>query len=205
MLPTGQGVCLNADKLERIERGQNRLVLYPLNPDYKLLEPGRFARWLQSIGFIRNVEANQIETGEMGPGEHFMRLLTFVGCSPAVGSGNQENAYNNYSVEIVSSAENKILISGNRVRSPFCPKCGVHKKEMLAAETIRLQENKPVWACPECGVLVPIENINWRKKLAVASHYITVNGVFEGEVIPADKFLDDLGRETGIAWSYCYC
>lgn len=134
-----------------------------------------------------------------------MRHLTFVGCSPSVATGANPATYNNYSIDLITTNDNLTIIAGDRVRSPVCPTCGRRAEGKLAADGIGILENQVIWICPECELTTPIENINWQNKLAVATHYIEVNGVFEGEVIPADKFLKALEEETGIGWSFCYC
>jgi len=195
---------LNNHRLEKIAPGKNRLVLYPLSPEYKVPDSDQFAEFLVQSGFIAGLTGAQAFQG-LRPGELFMRHLTFVGCSPSVSTDKSSDTYNAYSVDLIIMNNNLTIISGDRVKSPACPQCGERAKGSLAADGIRIQENRVAWTCPECKAVTPVEKINWRNRLAVATHYIEVDGVFEGEVIPADKFLQALAGQTGIEWNYCYC
>jgi hypothetical protein len=195
---------LSSNRLDKIAPGKNRLVLYPLAPRYRIPSPGHFAGFLVQSGFVAGLPVGKSFQG-LQPGENFMRHLTFVGCSPSVASDENLATYNNYSIDLIATNDNLTIIAGDRVKSPMCPICGRRAEGKLAADGIRILENQVIWICPECEANTPVENINWRNKLAVATHYIEVKGVFEGEVIPADKFLKALAEQTGIGWSYCYC
>jgi rubredoxin len=195
---------LSDNGLGRIAAGKDRLVLYPLDPAYRLPSPEHLAGFLVRCGFVAAPARGEVDT-LMRPGENFMRRLTFVGCSPSVAMDENSGAYNNYSVRIIAPNNGLTIIAGNRVKSPVCPVCNRRAEGRFAADSIRKLHNQIAWVCPECEAIIPVEKINWRKKLAVASNYLEINGVFEGECIPADKFLQDLANETGIEWSYCYC
>lgn len=188
-----------------IGTGQNRLVLYPLDQSYRVQDPKGLVQHLQSIGFVETVVSKTGNSGQLLPGSNFMRHLTFLGCSPSVGSGNQRLSYNNYSVLIDTSSDSRRVIAGRRVKSPSCSACSNKGSHVQIAEAFRLLDDNVVWACPVCNAARPVDTINWHNKLAVATHFIVVNGVFEGEAIPADKFLDQLGTVSGVTWSYCYC
>ena len=141
----------------------------------------------------------------MQPGEHFMHHLSFVGCSPSITTDDDPDTYNRYSVEVVTSNNYLTLIVGDRIKSPVCPVCTKCTGEVLATDEITIVANRVTWICPQCAAVVPAGKLKWRNKLAVAKDYIQVNGVFEGEVIPGDKFLKHLASETGSEWFYCYC
>jgi len=150
---------------------------------------------LQAIGLL---EANH-------PGPEFMKLLTFMGCSPSVGSGEQDGDYNNYSIELCAQNSDMVLLARSRLRAPVCPRCGQRDSEALAVDQVEDKEGVAVWHCPACCVEQPVAAINWRHRLAVATDYIVIHGVHDGEVIPADRLLEHLDKVTGTGWSYCYC
>jgi len=196
---------LSGKNFHRIATGKNRLVLYPLDPDYRISSPERFAGFLVSCGFVDELSPGEESLEQMRPGENFMKLLTFVGCSPSVATDKHPNPYSNYSVEIVALNSGLTIIASNRAKSPVCPACGKSSQDVLAADSVTRVGDQIAWTCPECGAGTPIEKINWRNKLAIATDYLQINGVFEGESIPADNFLQALYGETGTKWSYCYC
>ena len=180
-------------------------MLFPVDPAFRISNPGQLVQVLISIGFVVTPSKGKNNNSPVQPGEHFMRLLSFVGCSPSIASGENPETYNNYSVDVIASNNHLTLIAGDRIKSPVCPVCNKRTGEVLGVDEITIENNRVSWICPQCEAVVPVEKIKWRNKLAVAKDYIQINGVFEGEVIPADKFLQDLANKTGIEWSYCYC
>jgi hypothetical protein len=196
---------LSKSRLTRIAKGDNRLVLFPIDPAYRVSKPDQLIRLLVTSGFVVDPSAGGDTKAPMAPGENFMRHLIFVGCSPSVANAENPDSYNNYSVEVITSNNHLTLFAGNGIKSPVCPECTRSTGEVLATEEITVVNNRVAWVCPKCKAAVPVEKIKWRNKLAAAKDYIQINGVFEGEVMPGDKFLHDLEKETGTEWSYCYC
>jgi len=201
-----QGYCLNIlcaelqnSTLKKIEPGQNRLILYPETDAVRQEYTGMLAAELLDSNFVSEILEN-----DMSPGTDFMKLLTFVGCSPVVAANEDPVSYNKYSIRIVSSVD-PVIITSNRLRSPLCPVCGTAHENSTAADSIERAGDHFNWVCQACSAAIPVDEINWRNKLAIASSYIQINGVFEGESIPADKLLDRLAVRTGVPWSYCYC
>lgn len=189
----------------RIGEGKDRLVLFPVDPAFSISNPDRLIRVLVSSGFVIAPSQGGNNRAPMQPGENFMRLLSFVGCSPSIAADENPGSYNNYSIEVITSNNYLTLLAGYQTRSPVCPVCAGRTGEVLSAGEISIENNQVTWSCPQCKAIVPVEQIKWRNKLAVAKDYLQINGVFEGEVVPGDKFLKDLENETGIGWSYCYC
>lgn len=196
---------MSKSRLTRIGKGNNRLVIFPIDPAFQVSKPDQLIRLLVTSGFVVDPSAGGNNKAPMKPGEHFMRHLIFVGCSPSVATTENPDSCNSYSVEAITSNNHLTLIAGNRIKSPVCPECSRSTGEVLVTDEITIVNNRVTWVCPQCEAAVPVEKIKWRNKLAVAKDYIQINGVFEGEVIPGDKFLHELENETGTEWSYCYC
>ena len=196
---------MSKSRLTRIEKGNNRLVLFPVDPAFRISDPDQLIRLLVNIEFVVDPSKKGSIKTSLEPGEHFMRHLIFVGCSPSVATAENPDSCNSYSVEAITSNNHLTLIAGDRIKSPVCPECTRSTGEVLATDEITVINNRVTWICPQCEAAVPVEKIKWRNKLAVAKDYIQINGVFEGEVIPGDKFLHELENETGAEWSYCYC
>lgn len=173
---------------------RNRLVIYHLDTLGREIDSGLLQQHLQQIGFAQD--------GNPGPG--FMRLLTFMGCSPSLGSGNPANDYNRYSVEYCFGNRERVLITTSRVKAPPCPGCG-QKSDAPVIDLVEDQSGKTVFRCPRCKASIPIQEIKWRHRLAEATDFIVVHGVFEGEVVPSDGLLDQLAEVSRVSWSYCYC
>lgn len=185
--------------LKNIKNGRDRLILHPLDPFALSNSKTKLDALLNACQFT-----SKNSSGELVPGPAFMRLLTFVGCSPSVAGADDHGEYNQYSITIETASE-PVIIASTKIKSPECIVCHEKDRASRAVECIIQESDTIYWVCPACNERIELGDINWRNKLAVASSWIQVNGVFEGESLPSDKFLDLLKSETGTEWSYCYC
>lgn len=151
---------------------KNQLVIYPLDVNYKIADAVRFTNFLRDTGFISADPGLAGGSEGFEPGALFMKLLTFVGCSPTVGSATESSAaedksYNKYSIEIDINSSKPRLISNPRTRSPVCPKCGKQEKNALAGERLQIKADSVLWACPACNTERLVTNINWLLRLTI--------------------------------------
>ena len=160
---------------------------------------------LQALGFIDatlNIEGKT----HYRPGEEFLSLMTFLGCSPVVALGEPGLTGEDFChVAFEGPAEQTQFIGGKNVKEPRCPKCG-HRysawQELLGA----WETDKANYCviCPDCGSELPLTALKWRQCAGFGRYFIKVWGIFEGEAVPSDRLLDALQQHTGTAWSYFY-
>ncbi len=192
-------------------QSKNQLVIYPLDPQYQVQNAGNLGRTLTSIEFVVDDASTRNGLNNYLPGDRFMKYLVFLGCSPSIednqtiASDQDPGNYNNYHVEIDCTANEPVVVYGPRLRAPVCPACNQQDKQALVSDGICMNTGLAQWECSMCSAKTPIQDINWRHRLAIATHFITVFGVFEGEVVPADELLRIIADKTGVEWSYCYC
>lgn len=185
----------------------NLLILHPKSPDALPGDVQGMITMLQQLEFIDAPITFQ-GNSHYRPGEEFLSLMTFLGCSPVVSLGEPGLTGEDFChVSFEGPTEEQTqFIGGNNVKQPRCPKCG-HRfsawPELVSAwETDR--ENYRL-SCPDCGSELRLTALKWRQCAGFGRFFIKVWGIFEGEAVPSDRLLDALQRHTGTPWSYFYC
>lgn len=135
-------------------------------------------------------------------GERFMRLVTFMGCSPYLRM-EPENEQDKDFCHLRFSADHTDLVfrSGKNTRPPNCPNC----KQRLTAWPEMMQQ----WTqqghchCPECHSEVDPTALRWRQNAGFGRFFIEIFSVFPSEAIPSPELLQALQDEDG-EWGYFY-
>lgn len=140
------------------------------------------------------------------PGEFFLELISFLGCSPHVRLAPEEN-HPFCSVEIITSIHQPKFLGSHHpdIRPPRCPKCRtpvLHWERLVALwqqgdDTVR-------WDCPTCCESFALTAIHWRRRAAFASSFVIIHNIFDGEAVPSEKLLNFFEDASGTAWDYCY-
>ncbi|MCP3670730.1 MAG: hypothetical protein GY814_09920 [Gammaproteobacteria bacterium] len=172
-----------------------KLILYtgdtsPAPPAIELLTQS--LQELELIGHPIDSEANSFL-----PGDSFLQLISFVGCSPNICLTPQtESDFS--SVTIRGPFLQPQLIWDRNCRPPRCPGC-----------------NKPIpdWEksfngstlnCMRCGTESEAGDINWGRYAGYGRMFIEINNVFPGEATPVDLLFNRLKGETGVEWRYFF-
>lgn len=192
----------------------NQLVIYVQPNQSRQLLTSESAQALKlllvELGFIQN--RNSTCANEFiacyPPGDHFFNLLSFVGCSPVVNTGAEDNRACGImpKIEIALSdiSPQPIFLYGKNTRVPKCSACA----KPIADWTTQVAPAKPVTAaslnCKQCGCDTAIETINWGKYACLTQFYITINGVYPREAIPSDSFISELEQKISGKVAYCF-
>lgn len=178
-----------------------RLILFPDDaqspiPDQKLLFDG-----LQSAGLV-GVPSNR-DANIYCPGDQFMRLLTFLGCSPTVSMADESNDNdnpNNYYIELAEPTQDISVLQDDREFSPRCPQCGKSNSQWHSP----LTSAASIYRCNECGMQAKAHEWDWRRHLGFGRTWLNIWGVHDGEAVPSEKLLELLEKLTGFVWNYAY-
>ena len=183
----------------------NLLILHPKAPDASPDDHDSLIAMLQSLDFLDAAFEFEGRT-HYRPGEDFLQLMTFLGCSPVVALGEPGLTGDDFChVAFDGPAPETRFVGGRNVKPPRCPACG-HRYEQW-------QELVSVWeadregyrlTCPDCGSEKTLPAIKWRQCAGFGRFFIKVWGIFEGEAVPSDRLLDALQHHTGMAWTYFY-
>ncbi len=139
------------------------------------------------------------------PGDEFMMLITFMGCSPMIFSGDTSEGGEQYChIAIEGPLQAPQYIVGDNIKVPRCPGCG-HRFDDWNALLDEWQGNPDKEInCPGCGENYPVTNLRWRKCTGFGRFFIKVWGIFESEAVPSPNLLSLLKKVSGVEWQHFY-
>lgn len=139
------------------------------------------------------------------PGDRFLQLITFLGCSPVVALGQPGPTGEDFChIALVGPGPVPRFYAGTNVKPPRCPGCGYRAEDWPAAVAAWEQDHSARWRCPVCGREYHAPELKWRQCAGFARFFIEIYGVFEGEAVPGEELLDGLKVSTGMGWTYFY-
>lgn len=182
---------------------ENILVLVPRDFDAIPEDPALLLQTLRDERFIADsIEVN----GEKHyrPGEEFMMLITFLGCSPMIASGEMDGGEQYCHIAIEGPLQQPQFLSGDNIKVPRCPKCGHrHDDWQVLIEQWR-EEPHGSFPCAGCGELISATELRWRKCAGFGRYFIKLWGIFESEAVPSPNLLAVLKKCSGIEWQHFY-
>jgi hypothetical protein len=134
------------------------------------------------------------------PGQRFLNLIMFLGCSPRVSLAPQQDGEGQPVCRLLLRRYSDVQCLSSLHRPDVrCPHCKIAAKvnEDIAHNTQYL--------CAGCGVSVPVSDLDWRRAAGFGRFFLEVTGIFPHEAVPSDKLLDTLRRYAGVPWRYFYC
>ncbi len=183
---------------------ENLLVLTPVSFDDSPDDQSALLTMLKEEQFIG--EAVQVK-GEQHfrPGENFMMLITFLGCSPMIACGEMDSSGEQYChIAIDGPLEHPRYLVGDNIKIPRCPTCG-HRFDNWQQLLEQWQERPDSESvCPGCGEYHSVTRLRWRKCAGFGRFFIKVWGIFESEAVPSPNLLARLKEVTGREWLHFY-
>lgn len=182
---------------------RNRLVLFPQQADSQPVLSVVIIDQLSELGLI----GKSLQPGESTylPGPEFMRLITFLGCSPVVSMGERgegdNDGPNQYFIEVSDVNDSVVAICGVNKTVPYCPECR-HKPP---GRNVSDDAVDTVLSCDQCGFESSLYLWDWHHQAGFGRHWISIQGVHEGEAAPGEKLLNTLHKLSGLAWNYAWC
>jgi hypothetical protein len=181
----------------------NLLVLHPKDPNHTV-DPDLLRERLQRLGLAGETIVFEGEE-HLRPGERFLELITFLGCSPVVSLGEPGltgEEFCHLQVGAPSSAPR--LLSGTNLKPPRCRHCRQRVEAWEALHRSALKNPTVAWRCPACDKASPALALDWRRCAGAARQFLTIWGVFESEAVPGDELLGALEQTGGAPWDYFY-
>lgn len=183
---------------------ENLLVLAPSSSTDSPSDPESLIAMLQQEQFLG--EAITVNGAQhYRPGEEFMMLITFLGCSPMIATGEMESSGEQYChIAVEGPFDAPRYLVGDNIKVPRCPKCG-HRfddwRELL--ETWQGDPEAKI-SCPDCAEEISPPHLRWRKSAGFGRFFIKVWGIFESEAVPSPNLLALLKKTTGLEWQHFY-
>jgi hypothetical protein len=187
----------------------HKLILHPREPERVPQDLGALRRTLEKLGFI----GREIRLGgalHYLPGEHFLQLVTFLGCSPSVAleppdgfpqgdAGPTGVTFCHVRIE-ESVSEVPRFIAGTDALAPRCPRC----RSVLDRLRPMQQGAREIWSCPSCGHGTPLWALDWRQRAGFARFAIEIWNIHPFEAVPSDPLLAALSRTSRGEWEFFY-
>jgi hypothetical protein len=192
----------------------HKLVLYPAHVDSPPVGDAALLAALQAIGLAAAPACHDPASGYRA-GEHFLQLVTFLGCSPAIEleppadpvECERACASGNLCHIRLSAVENRIRFRADS-RLPAAPRCPQCRKtedrwpDLIERWRVDPRENR--WACRECAYRGRLFDLNFRHRGAFGHSFIDIWGIHPAEAVPGEVLLTTLGEFSGGDWSYMY-
>ncbi|MCW8828768.1 MAG: hypothetical protein OQK94_06905 [Gammaproteobacteria bacterium] len=181
-------------------------LLYLCPKEFNTVPPDipALASALQQIGFLGDTLDFHGEE-HYRPGEEFLTLVTFLGCSPVIAMGEPGKTGEEFChIALDGPIDKPRFIGGDNIKIPRCPSCG-HRFETWQ-ELIEQWQQQPAQLldCPECGRSLNVTELRWRKSAGFGRFFIKVWGIFESEAVPNPNLLSILEKQTGTPWLHFY-
>lgn len=181
---------------------QSRLIFYPCPPEksgaaHNAIEHISLASILEQTGFIDTLK---IETGQYLAGEHFLNLLTFLGCSPNIQLSPQDGE-NYCAITLLDVTQELRCLGYTRSAKPKCPAC---TKRISDWQSEHWRQGDLVCICDKCQTETFYAQLNWKHECGYALCGFEVSHIYPFEALPTEQFLAALGKTSGFKWTYCY-
>lgn len=173
-----------------------RLIFHPKDP-LQLIAASDLQQGMLALDFI----AEQLpEQGDncFSAGEHFIDLLSFLGCSPVINLSAADGDKFCY-IELIERPAAE-LIYGSQ---PFHPRCSQCRQPIPDWE--RQLQTATCIRCNSCGNEMRLEQVNWKHSAGYASQFMLVHNIYLHEAIPGERLLMSLAQlGNGTEWDYFY-
>ena len=145
------------------------------------------------------------DTNHYLPGERFLSLITFLGCSPNVNLFPVDGE-NHCFISFIEPTEFPRCVGYTKTANPKCPNCTTRIADWKISDWQLPGEILPgkLCYCDKCQVQTPYTELNWKHECGFARCGFVVNHIYPHEALPTDQLLDLLKQAAGFEWDYSY-
>lgn len=136
-------------------------------------------------------------------GEHFLDLITFLGCSPRVVL--DPDAGEDFCHVRIHASEITRCLGRPRLNPPRCPACRKHRIRNGSAIIERWENDRGyLWTCPSCGASMPPPAIDWRHGAGFGNLFIEIRGIQPELAVPGERLWQCLRAACPARWDYLF-
>jgi hypothetical protein len=144
--------------------------------------------------------------GRFLAGNHFLKFITFMGCSPyIVFEPPPDGSFNFCHIELSKIYTGIQFRSASREVFARCPQC---RKRMNQWEPFISQWQTDSAAtdfyCDKCNAKVSLYALQWRQTAGFGRMFMDVYSIHPQEGVPTDPLLALLEKASGTPWQYFY-
>ncbi|HID50356.1 MAG TPA: hypothetical protein EYP40_12230 [Chromatiales bacterium] len=179
------------------------LILHPADPEFAPPSADELASKLRAIGLI-GAAWGEPDGQRYLIGEHFLQLVSFLGCAPAIelAPGGADQAFCHIGISPVTR-EPEFRVDSRDVM-PRCPHC----RHRLADWPARIEgwQSNPAHrtACPGCDAPLSVLELDWRQAAGFGRIFIRIFNIYPREALPTEALGNRLRQATGQSWNYFF-
>ncbi|MBU1192538.1 MAG: hypothetical protein KKE76_12590 [Gammaproteobacteria bacterium] len=182
-----------------------KLVLYPTAADTYLAGPA-LRHALEKLNFI-STQFQLDGQSHYHTGPAFLDHISFLGCSPAIAleapTQDAESAARTGRFCHLHLHE-ATKLPRLRIRPGQRPRCRQCRTDIEPESLLSLNSASVTLNCPGCRREIEPERLNWRQSGAIARIFLDIWGIHNGEAVPGDLLLQQLGHTTSGRWDFFY-
>jgi hypothetical protein len=182
------------------DKGTGQLILAPADGRSLVPVPDLQAH-LRGCGLLGEPLAGP---GRYQAGEQFLRLVTFMGCSPNLEFSAPATGGSFCHLWLPEPRDQPVLLWGRNTQPPRCRICRGRLNDWQERRTAWQTGPEVALTCPHCGQAQRPPELSWRRTGGFARQWLAVQDVFPGEAVPVPGLLQGLLQFSGLAWTYFY-
>jgi hypothetical protein len=180
------------------------LVLHVRDPAYVSASITEMEQVLLQVGLIGKAWGDETQHRYL-IGKHFLQLVTFLGCAPAIElqpSANGDTEFCHVGISDIYPTTQ--FISDTQDVLPRCPHC--RKRYEDWQPTIQSWRTDPAYQihCPACQQSLSPMELDWRQSAGFGRVFISIFNIYPREAIPTEALLVALSKATDQTWDYFY-
>ncbi len=173
-----------------------KLIFFPANTD----QPVNNTILLDTLIQQQFIIATAYAENHFLPGDNFLSLLTFLGCSPNINLSPEEGE-DHCSISLIPSSETIEYLGRTPTIHPKCPLC---KKRIANWKTESWKSTGSICICDKCQTPTPYADLNWKHECGFARGGFIVSHIYPHEALPTEQLLSRLKQATHFDCDYCY-
>lgn len=174
----------------------SKLIFFPDSID-KTINNQALLQILINSQFITE---NKQNTNQYLPGDNFLSLITFLGCSPNINLIPVEGESHCF-ISFIEHSQEPLCLGYTQTVNPKCPAC---KKRIGEWKTTNWQTAGQLCSCDKCQKQTLYAELNWKHECGFARCGFEIHHIYPHEAVPTDQLLDKLKQFSSFEWTYCY-
>lgn len=174
----------------------SKLIFFPDSTE----EPVNNHAFLETLIDSQFITENNQYNNQYLPGDNFLSLITFLGCSPNINLMPVEDE-NHCFITLYEPSPEPVCLGYTQTVNPKCPAC---KKRISEWKTPDWQTAGQLCHCDKCQKQTLYSELNWKHECGFARCGFEINHIYPHEAVPTDQLLEKLKQFSGVEWDYCY-
>jgi len=174
----------------------SRLIFFP-EDTHQITDYKKLVTTLVNSGLIQSQAHSE---NHYLPGDNFLSLLTFLGCSPNINitpSDNEDHCF----ISLIPVSEKAKCLGFTRTAKPKCPSC---TRRIANWETEHWQQHNQTCLCDKCQTKTLYADLNWKQECGFGQCGFEIAHIYPHEAVPGEQLLNALEQYSGFKWQYCY-